>query len=146
MSTEQRWLVVRCTGCQRCSGQRRQGGRCPHCGTALTATCEVVKECNSSSELHREVALANTPEELREELRKRMTTLPEPESTQPVSLRAVLNELRKLSDDDGSLGLTVVRRHLEKRAMDASPEAFMEQAELEGLVLRLAPDRWMFFE
>ena len=58
-----------------------------------------------------------------------MTTLPEPESTQPVSLRAVLNELRKLSDDDGSLGLTVVRRHLEKRAMDASPEAFMEQAE-----------------
>ena len=146
MSTEQRWLVVRCTGCQRCSGQRRQGGRCPHCGTALTATCEVVKECNSSSELHREVALANTPEELREELRKRMTTHAEPESTQPVSLRAVLNELRKLSDDDGSLGLTVVRRHLEKRAMDASPEAFMEQAELEGLVLRLAPDRWMFFE
>jgi hypothetical protein len=96
--------------------------------------------------LHREVALANTPEELRDELRKRMTTLPEPESTQPVSLRAVLNELRNLSEDDGSLGLTVVRRHLEKRAMDASPEAFMEQAELEGLVLRLAPGRWMFFE
>jgi len=92
------------------------------------------------------VALANTPEELRDELRQRMTTLPEPDAAQPVSIRAVLTELRNLSEDDGSLALEVVRLHLEKRAMDASPEAFMEQAELEGLVLRLAPDRWMFFE
>ena len=146
MSAEQRWLVVRCSACQRCSGQRRQGGRCPHCGTALSASCEVVKECHSSADLHMEVALANTPEELRDELRQRMTALPESDSTQPVSLRAILTELRNLSEDDGSLGLEVVRRHLEKRAMDASPEAFMEQAELEGLVLRLAADRWMFFE
>lgn len=146
MSTEQRWLVVRCAACQRCSGQRRQGGRCPHCGTALSSSCEVLKECHSSADLHMEVALANTPEELRAELRQRMTALPEPDAAQPVSVRAVLTELRNLSEDDGSLGLEVVRLHLEKRAMDASPEAFMEQAELEGLVLRLAPDRWMFFE
>ena len=93
-----------------------------------------------------EVALANTPEELRDELRQRMTALPEPDAAQPVSVRAVLTELRNLSEDDGSLGLALVRRHLEKRGMDASPEAFMEQAELEGLVLRLASNRWMFFE
>lgn len=146
MSAEQRWLVVRCSACQRCSGQRRQGGRCPHCGMALSSSCEVVKECHSSADLHMEVALANTPEELRDELRQRMTALPESDSAQPVSLRAILTELRNLSEDDGSLGLEVVRRHLKKRAMDASPEAFMEQAELEGLVLRLAADRWMFFE
>lgn len=146
MSAEQRWLVVRCSACQRCSGQRRQGGRCPHCGMALSSSCEVVKECHSSADLHMEVALANTPEELRDELRQRMTALPKSDSAQPVSLRAILTELRNLSEDDGSLGLEVVRLHLKKRAMDASPEAFMEQAELEGLVLRLATDRWMFFE
>lgn len=146
MSTEQRWLVVRCAACNRCSGQRRQGGRCPHCGTALTASCEVVKECNSSTALHLEVALANTPEELRDDLRQRMAKLPEPESEQPVSMRAVLKELRGLSEEDGSIGLGVVRHHLENRGVEASPEGFMELAEVEGLVLRLTPDRWMFFE
>ena len=146
MSTEQRWLVVRCAACNRCSGQRRQGGRCPHCGTSLTTTCEVVKECDSSATLHLEVALANTPEELRGELRQRMRSLPNPETEQPLSMRAVLKELRNLSEGDGSIGLEVVRSHFHKRTMEASPEGFMEQAELEGLVLRLGPDRWMFFE
>ena len=146
MANEQRWLVVRCAACQRCSGQRRQGGRCPHCGTALSASSEVVKECNSSASLHLEVALANTPEELREELRRRLTVNDEPSSDQPVSVRAVLKELRDLAVSDGSIGIGIVRSHLEKRGIDASPEGFMEQAELEGLVLRLAADRWMFFE
>ena len=40
-------------------------------------------------------------------------TAPEPDAAQPVSIRAVLTELRNLSEDDGSLGLEVVRRHLE---------------------------------
>ena len=146
MANEQRWLVVRCAACQRCSGQRRQGGRCPHCGAALSASSEVVKECNSSTSLHLEVALANTPEELREELRRRLTVNDEPSSDQPVSVRAVLKELRNLAESDGSIGIGIVRFHLEKRGIDASPEGFMEQAELEGLVLRLAADRWMFFE
>ena len=146
MANEQRWLVVRCAACQRCSGQRRQGGRCPHCGAALSASSEVVKECDSSTSLHLEVALANTPEELREELRRRLTENDEPSSDQPVSLRAVLKELRNLAEADGAIGLGIVRSHLEKREIDASPEGFMEQAELEGLVLRLAADRWMFFE
>ena len=146
MANEQRWLVVRCAACQRCSGQRRQGGRCPHCGAALSASSEVVKECNSSASLHLEVALANTPEELREELRRRLTVNDEPSSDRPVSVRAVLKELRDLAESDGSIGIGIVRSHLEKRGIDASPEGFMEQAELEGLVLRLAADRWMFFE
>ena len=146
MANEQRWLVVRCAACQRCSGQRRQGGRCPHCGAALSASSEVVKECNSSASLHLEVALANTPEELREELRRRLTVNDEPSSDQPVSVRAVLKELRDLAESDGSIGIGTVRSHLEKRGIEASPEGFMEQAELEGLVLRLAADRWMFFE
>lgn len=146
MSTEQRWLVVRCTACNRCSGQRRQGGRCPHCGAALSASCEVVKECNSSTSLHLEVALANTPEDLRDELRQRMTKLSEPESNQPVSVRAVLKELRSLAELDGSISAATVGSHLEKRGVAASPDGFMEQAELEGAVLRLAPNRWMFFE
>ena len=146
MANEQRWLVVRCAACQRCSGQRRQGGRCPHCGAALSASSEVGKECDSSTSLHLEVALANTPEELREELRRRLTVNDEPSSDQPVSLRAVLKELRNLAEADGGIGIGIVRSHLEKREIDASPEGFMEQAELEGLVLRLAADRWMFFE
>ena len=58
----------------------------------------------------------------------------------------MLKELRNLAEADGGIGIGIVRSHLEKRGIDASPEGFMEQAELEGLVLRLAADRWMFFE
>ena len=72
--SEQRWLVIRCRACQQCSGQRRQGGRCPHCGSSMGADAEVVKVCESSTTLHIEVALANTPVELRDELRSRLSS------------------------------------------------------------------------
>ncbi|MEC7508360.1 MAG: hypothetical protein VX965_04900 [Candidatus Thermoplasmatota archaeon] len=146
MTEEQRWLVVRCAACGQCSGQRRQGGRCPHCGMALNTTSEVVKACTSSAMLHVEVALANTPDDLRDELRRRMTKQVEPEGTQQPTMRSLLKELRAMGQEDGSIGLETVRLHLERRSVDGTPEAFMEQAEVEGVVLRLAPDRWMFFE
>ena len=72
--SEQSWLVIRCPSCLQCSGHRRQKGRCPHCGSALDGTSEVVKVCTSGGELLTEVALANTPSELRDELRARLSS------------------------------------------------------------------------
>ena len=144
--SEQSWLVIRCQACQQCSGQRRQKGRCPHCGSPLDGTAEVVKVCGSSSELLTEVALANTPSELRDELRSRLSSSASEQNESAVSMRGLLKKLRSLADPDGVINLSTVAHHLGENEVDAPAEGLMEQAELEGLVLRLSETRWMFFE
>ena len=145
--SEQQWLVIRCQACQQCSGQRRQGGRCPHCGSSMGADAEVVKVCDSSATLHLEVALANTPPELREELRSRLSTTDLGGHEQRyVSPRSLLRELRTLADERGEISLDSVQQFLSKKEVDIPAEAFMEQAELEGVLLRLTEGHWMFFE
>ena len=144
--SEQRWLVIRCPSCGQCSGQRTQQGRCPHCGSKLDGNSEVVKECTSSAELHLEVGLANTPEALRDELRNRLSTTSPSEERGEVSPRALLRELRVLADAEGVIDSQTVRHHLKKKSVETPVDGLMEQAELEGLALRLENDRWMFFE
>lgn len=144
--SDQRWLVIRCGSCGQCSGQRRQHGRCPHCGSKLDGTSEVVKECPSSAELHLEVGLANTPEALRDELRSRLSKAAPPGDSREVSPRALLKELRSLADGDDTIDRSTVQQHLEKKDIETPVDGLMEQAEVEGVVLRLANGRWMFFE
>ena len=144
--SDQRWLVIRCSSCGQCSGQRRQNGRCPHCGSKLDGTSEVVKECTSSAELHLEVGLANTPDALRDELRNRLSNSVSNEAAGELSLRALLQELQSLADSESIIDFETIRQHLQKKSVETPVEGLMEQAELEGLVLRLTNGRWMFFE
>ena len=144
--SEMRWLVIRCHVCKQCSGQRKTDSRCPHCGAKLGRESELVKECKSSASLHVEVSLANTPAELRDELRTRLTSTSVVDESETVSPSALFQALRKLADEDGVVHLSAVKRLLEVRSVDAPSLGLMEQAELEGLVVRLGEDRWMFFE
>ena len=66
------WNVIRCSACSTCHGHRSIGRICPHCGQKLPSDAEIVTSVALASELRIEVALANTPEELRETLRKRL--------------------------------------------------------------------------
>ncbi len=96
------WLVVRCASCGQCSGRSYAGGRCPHCGQSMPPTSEVVKEVDSSAALTIEVALANTPPELRDELRKRMQVVPDDGSEGEIrSPRDLMRSLRQYADDEG---------------------------------------------
>ena len=115
---------------------------------ALTAALhsEVVKVCTSGGELLTEVALANTPSELRDELRARLSSKVPEEQTSPISMRALLRKLRDIADEEGVVDVDSVSNHLRKNEVDAPAEGLMEQAEVEGLVLRLDETRWMFFE
>ena len=106
----------------------------------------MVKECTSSAELHLEGGLANTPEALRDELRNRLSTASPSEERGEVSPRALLRELRVLADAEGVIDSQTVRDHLKKKSVETPVDGLMEQAELEGLALRLENDRWMFFE
>ena len=106
----------------------------------------MVKECTSSAELHLEVGLANTPDALRDELRNRLSNSVSTGAPSELSLRVLLRELRSLADLEGIIDFETVQRHLKKKSVETPVDGLMEQAELEGLALRLANGRWMFFE
>ena len=61
-------------------------------------------------------------------------------------MRALLKKLRSMADPDGVISLATVSQHLGANDVDAPADGLMEQAELEGLVLRLSETRWMFLE
>lgn len=113
----------------------------------MGADAEVVKVCESSTTLHIEVALANTPVELRDELRSRLSSAEGgAQEQQDASPRSLLRELRLLADEQGEISLALAQQFLKKKGLDIPADAFMEQAELEGVLLRLSEGRWMFFE
>ena len=145
--SEPTWLVLRCHHCGQCSGHRFQKGRCPHCGQSITRETELVKQVPSSADLHIEVALANTPEALRDELKSRLVAqnLNTSENETP-SARRVFQSLRDLANITGTLSRNDVESMLKKKGLDMPVEAVMEQAENEGLVLRTADGHWMFLE
>ena len=97
--------------------------------------------------LHLEVALANTPAELQDELRTRLLRSASfNEEPQEISPRALLRELRSLASEEGQISISQVQSLLNKRDVDIPADALMEQAEVEGVVVRLGEGRWMFFE
>ena len=63
-----------------------------------------------------------------------------------VSPARLWNALRQATSEDGFLTADSVRSHLHRLGVDATVESVMEQAELEGLVLRAGEGRWVFFE
>ena len=96
---------------------------------------------------HLEVALANTPAELQDELRTRLLRSASfNEEQQEISPRALLRELRSLASEEGQISIIQVQSLLNKRDVDIPADALMEQAEVEGVVVRLGEGRWMFFE
>ena len=72
------WSVVQCPACRNCHGTRGQPRQCPHCGQSLPSTTPILATAETSAQLRIEVALANTPEELRDELRKKLEQMDEP--------------------------------------------------------------------
>ncbi|MCH1616650.1 MAG: hypothetical protein L7R83_03995 [Candidatus Poseidonia sp.] len=113
----------------------------------MKSDAKVVKECTSSSTLHLEVALANTPPELRDELRARLLrSSAVNDEPQEISPRALLGELRTLASEDGTISQIQVQSLLDKKEVEIPADALMEQAEVEGVAVRIANGRWMFFE
>jgi hypothetical protein len=144
---ERRWLVLLCQGCGQSSGHVKQTGRCPHCGQAFSKETVVQKTVDSPDALMIEVALANTPDELRAELGHRIkhqhrTVI----ARQDVSLSSVWDALREAASSDGVLTLSAVSEVLKRTGHEATAEDVLGQAEVEGLVLRAGQGRWVFLE
>ena len=105
----------------------------------------MVSYAASAGELQRAVALANTPEELREELTARMGRVVEPEKEAP-SPASLLDALRGATDASGVLERSAVRAVLDAKGMGQTVEGLMTMVEGEGLVIRSGHGRWQFIE
>ena len=141
------WSVVRCPACRNCHGTRGKPRQCPHCGQSIPATTPVLATAESSAQLRIEVALANTPEELRDELRLKLESSDEPliasSSTSP---RALYKAIQKTVGDDMILHRSEVEKVLQDLDSQQSPDDVLEKMELDGTLLRQQNGTWLLLE
>ena len=143
----EKWSVVRCPACKNCHGTRTRARQCPHCGQTLASTTPVVAPADSAAQLRIEVALANTPKEIRDELRIKLEASQEPlvaiNSTSPRRLYALM------VDQAGEAG--IIRRRdvedvLNKVDSDLDADDLLDQLEINGTIIRRQDGTWQLLE
>ncbi len=143
----EKWSVVRCPACKNCHGTRTRARQCPHCGQTLASTTPVVATADSAAQLRIEVALANTPKEIRDELRIKLEASQEPlvaiNSTSPRRLYALI------VDQAGEAG--IIRRRdvedvLNKVDSDLDADDLLDQLEINGTIIRRQDGTWQLLE
>lgn len=143
----EKWSVVRCPACRNCHGTRARARQCPHCGQSLSSDTPVVATADSASQLRIEVALANTPEEIRDELRKKLEATQEPlvsiNSTSPRRLYALVVEH---VGEDGVLHRSDVEDVLAKVESEMDVDDLLDQLEFNGIIIRRQDGTWQLLE
>ena len=143
----EKWSVVRCPACKNCHGTRTRARQCPHCGQTLSSTTPVVATADSAAQLRIEVALANTPKEIRDELRIKLEASQEPlvaiNSTSPRRLYALIV-------DQAAEGGTIRRKDIEdvlnKVESDMDADDLLDQLEINGTIIRRQDGTWQLLE
>ena len=139
--------VIRCPACMTCHGRRGVSASCPHCGQRLGDHGIVVKSVNSAEALRIEVALANTPEELRDTLRKRMVSkTPLTDFHDEVPSRTMGKWVQDSKNDEGFITVQSVQLILYKNHSNLDANEVIEQAEVQGMLVRVDKARWMLLE
>ena len=141
------WNVLRCSACNTCHGHRGTGTRCPHCGQKMSQNATIVCSVKTAEELRIEVALANTPEELRESLRSQLTKNEQLFSSRDeISFKGLPKLLLDATDVNGVLTFNSLQPVLEKSSTSLDVQDLIDMAESQGLLVRLNSDRWQLLE
>ena len=141
------WSVIRCPACRNCHGTRGQPRQCPHCGQPLPSTTPIITTAETSAQLRIEVALANTPEELRDELRKKLESMDEPlVASSSSSPRALFTAIRKAVGDDMILRRSDVQTILDSHDSEQPVDDLLEKMELDGTLVRQQDGTWLLLE
>ena len=141
------WKVFRCPACNMCHGRKSSGHNCPHCGQRVNDKTPVVDQAANPAELRMKVIIANTPPELRESLESRLDmseTLFDSNSS--FSPSRGLSVLRKSLDKDGKFTIDNVKVSFKLQGFEEEVNNFLEMAEAQGTILRLAEGIWQFLE
>jgi len=107
----------------------------------------VVKTVRSAEALRVEVALQNTPPELRDLLRKKMNDKdPISDFNDEVPSRTMGGWVQDSKDEEGVITVESVQHTLNKNHSNLDANEVLEQAEVQGMLIRLAEGRWMLLE
>ncbi len=90
------------------------------------------------------VTLANTPEDLKEELARRLDQSPAPRSPERPSggPGRWLRIIRSVVDDEGEVDAGALARALSREGETASVSNVLEHAAAAGLLIHLGGERW----
>jgi len=140
------WIVVRCRACRICHGSNGNYKKCPHCGNVIGENAEIVSTVNSEKELRMEVAIANTPEELRDTLRKKLhSTEALVQNSDPPAF-TMAKWVHQSADENGEVTIDSVTTTVESKNTDIDPEDLISMAETQGMLLRIGENRWTLLE
>lgn len=143
----EKWSVVRCPACRNCHGTRTRARQCPHCGQSLANDTPIVATADSAEQLRIEVALANTPKEVREELRLKLEATQDSlvaiNSTSPRRLYALIVEK---AGEGGLIRRSDVEDVLEKVDSDMDVDSVLDQLEINGTIIRRQDGTWQLLE
>ena len=143
---EKQWVVVRCRACRICHGSNGKYKRCPHCGNAIGESAEIVSTVNSESELRMEVAIANTPEELRGTLRQKLGSSEALVQNSDPPAFTMAKWVHQSADENGEVTIHSVTTTIESKNTDIDAEDLISMAETQGMLLRIGKNRWTLLE
>ena len=138
---------MRCPACRNCHGTRTRPRQCPHCGQTLASSTPILATANSAAQLRIEVALANTPEEIRDELRKKLEASEEPlvaiNSTSPRRMYALIVEK---AGQSGIIRRIDAEEVLLKVESEMDADDLLDQLEINGTIIRRQDGTWQLLE
>lgn len=141
------YLVIQCPACNMCHGSRKLSPRCQHCGAAIGEQATIVATATTPQALQVKVALANTPEELREELEKKlMHTLGDADELDEPSLPSLYGSFYKRYTDQPSISIEEISGFLKTKGSTMMPETFVGHLTNQGVLIQLDSSTWQFIE
>lgn len=117
--------------------------KCPHCGTAVGDDIQIVSIAENASELQREVALANMPESLREEMRDKLPKAIEINENPSATL---LFECIRIAAIDDIVELDRLAGALRGKGITIAAEDVAEEAISQGLLIRRNDDTYLLLQ
>jgi len=143
---EKQWIVVRCRACRICHGSNGKYKKCPHCGNAIGESAEIVSTVNSETELRMEVAIANTPVELRNTLRGKLQSKKSLIQNSDPPAFTMAKWVHQSADENGEVTIHSVTATINSQNTDIDAEDLISMAETQGMLLRIGENRWTLLE
>ena len=140
------WVVIRCNACRNCHGSNGHYTKSPHCGNSISETAEIVATVNSDAELRMEVAIANTPAELRDVLRDKLKSTEKLVSNSEPQAFIMAKWVHQSADENGEITIQNLTSLIKTKNSEISAEDLISMAETQGMLLRIGENRWTLLE
>ena len=117
--------------------------KCPHCGFPADDKLQVVSVAENASDLQREVAIANMPENLRDEMRQKLPKAIEVNDNPSANL---LFECIRIAAIEGIVFLDRLAGALRGKGVTISAEDVAEEAVGQGLMIHRDDNSYLLLQ